>query len=294
MLSREEETELTKELGKVRKEIVDLGRELTLVDEEKEAAFENKEKYDNDIDEAIKKIRLLKAGRDSLISQIKDDKELRKVLNTEFRQNVLKIKEVRESQKALIEKHGISDPTRIKETIGDMEYKIETEVMSFEKEKELMKKIKDLKKKSGKVSTLYNLSKEISDNSKDLNILKDGSNDVHQKIQSRALTAQNKHEEFITIIKGIDELKKKKSEWLQKFFKLKMKYTTVNAALKEKLGIMNGLNNKYRENFKGKKKKKEEIIKEQLKSKEEIVQNKMKNGEKLTNEDLLVFQAESN
>tara|TARA_Y100000310_G_scaffold102154_1_gene100335 strand:- start:1924 stop:2805 length:882 start_codon:yes stop_codon:yes gene_type:complete len=292
MLSREEETDLTKELGKVRKEIVDLGRELTLVDEEKEAAFENKEKYDNGIDEAIKKIRLLKAGRDSLISQIKGDKELRKVLNTEFRQNVLKIKEVRESQRALIEKHGISDPSRIKGTIKDMEYKIETEAMSFEKEKELMKKIKVLKKKSGEVSVLYGLGKEISDNSKDLNILKDGSNDVHQKIQSRALTAQNKHEEFIAIIKGIDELKKKKSEWLQKFFKLKMKYTTVNAALKEKLGVMNGLNKKYRENVQGKKEKKEEIIKEQLKSKEEIVQNKMKNGEKLTNEDLLVFQAE--
>jgi uncharacterized coiled-coil DUF342 family protein len=172
-----------------------------------------------------------------------------------------------------------------------MEYKVETEAMSFEKEKELMKKIKELKKKSGEVKALYDIAQEINKDSKELDTLKTSSDTIHQKIQSRATNAQEKHEEFITILKGLEELKQKKSGWLEKFLKLKVKFTGTNAALKEKLAVMNELNSKYREHVQGKKKKKEEIIKEKLKSKEEIVLNKIKTGGKLTTEDLLVMQS---
>lgn len=291
MLSEEEKRELFKKLNDAQKEVTTLRVELNQTDEQKEAAFNSKEEHSKKIRELIRKIKDNKSKRDSLTEQVKKDKELRDQLNSKIANKISEFKNLSREKQGIIKKHKINaDPFQIKNEIERLESRIETEVMSFEREKEIMKRIKELKKEYKDSKDISSIFGKIDSASKEIDGLKAEAEDAHKRIQSRAKESQSRHEEMIASSKEADELRVKEESAFHKFVEMKKKFDGVNEKLKEKLLEMNKAKKETDKYQLENKVEKQRVEEEFLKMKEEDVQKKMKRGEKLTTEDILVFQ----
>src|SRR3989344_1605692 len=130
----------------LQQEIQELKSQLSGLNKEKELYFQEKE--------ALKaklklKIQNLKQGQNQQkLSQkeINELKQQRDSLNKEVHELIQESKKLQEKKSQMLSKSGIHDSERILRQIKALETKIETEALSINKEKELMKQIKDLKK----------------------------------------------------------------------------------------------------------------------------------------------------
>ncbi|MBL7054451.1 hypothetical protein ISS05_01700 [Candidatus Woesearchaeota archaeon] len=287
----QKKNQLFEDLKLLKKEINDLRNELNSVDGQKEEWFKKKEEHGAKIREFIRNIKENKKKRDELTKKVKEDKKKRDELNKEIKDKISKIKELKKEKEAIAGKYNIQEnPSRIKEIIEKLDLSIETEVMSFENEKKVMKKIKGLKKKFGEAKIIMEAEDSLRKASKDVDEFKRKSNDIHTGIQNRAKESQKLHENLITDSKSIDSMKEEEEKAFEKFVEFKKKFTRVNDLLKEKLTKMNDMGGKL-DNFKLKKDE-ERKLKDDffIKNKEAEVEQKMRRGEKLTTEDLLIFQ----
>lgn len=290
-MATKEKKELFRKLNECRAEINKLKTTLNEIDEQKENWFSKKEKYSDEIGALISKVKENKNKRDSLTKGVKNDKGQREKFNEEIKKKISQVRELNKKKQEFLKKHNIKeDPSMIKGEIEKLEFRIETDVMPFDREKELMKRIKELKKKYEQSKEIRDICEKTFDVSKEIDNLKGDAKEVHKRIQSRAKESQIKHEEMIKVSGNIDELKIKEKNAFEKFMEFKKKFNEANEQLKNKLPEMGKLKeeaDKYNLELKKKKKEKEEKF---LKSKEDVVKEKMKKGKKLTTEDLLIFQ----
>ena len=290
----QQKNELFEGLKLLKKEINELKNNLNSLDEQKEKWFSKKEECGSEIRGLIKKIKESKQKRDELTKKVKEDKQERDKLNQEIKDKISKLKELNKEKELILEKYNITeDPSRIKEVIDKLDLSIETDAMSFENEKKVMKKIKGLKKKFGEAKVVTDILDSLKKLSNSIDEFKKKSNEFHLKIQCRAKESQELHENVISSSKEIDKLKEGEEQAFGKFIEFKKKFTEANDLLKEKLTKMSELR-KSLESFKLKKGE-EKKLKEDffLKSKEAEVEEKIKRREKLTTEDLLVFQQDN-
>ena len=284
--------DLYKKLQDLKREIAVLRSELNQIDEQKESAFDAKDKISKQISDSIKRVKEAKSSRNKLTEEVKKLKEQRNQHNEEITTKIKDIKKLNQDKKDIEKKHKIKDnPSHIKEQIDNLELKIETQPMSFDKEKELMKRINALKKtynEAKKISGVWDSQHKLS---KEIDILKLEANKIHNDIQHKAKESQQKHEEVLSVSKEIDDLKVKEEESFKKFIDFKQKFNVINEQLKQKLMQLNELNGNVRslkaEKFEMRQRRQEEI----LKNKEQLIEEKMKRGEKLTTEDILVLQS---
>ncbi len=290
-MQENEKKELFGKLNGLKKEISELKVSLNQVDEQKEKWFRDKEAFSRKIKDLIKEIREDKAKRNSLTDEVKKHKEKRKELNEKSKSKISDILKINQKEKEVIRKHHIKgDPSAIRAEMDRLELRIETEVMSFDKEKGIMKQIKGLKKRLDESNGLNSILSKKSDLSKEIDILKKEAKEVHKMIQIVAKESQVKHESIIRGSKEIDELKKKEEEAFQKFIEFKKKFNEINDNLKDKLTEMGKINEKlgvYKEESRKKRKEKEDRM---LKNQADILNEKIKKREKLTTDDLLMFQ----
>ena len=174
-----EEKDSFKDLNKCKTEITGLKNTLNELDNQKESWFKKKEEHTKKISKFIKEIKDIKKQRDKLTKQVKEDKKERDNRNEEVKKKIEEVKKLNKEKSEVKKKFGIKeDPSRIKAEIEKMESFIEIEVIPFNKEKEIMKKIKELKKKlkgSGKVSEVFAESSKLS---KEIDELKKKSEDI--------------------------------------------------------------------------------------------------------------------
>ena len=291
MATPEEKKDIFRTLGELRQEVLLLKTELNQIDEQKEAAFQKKEKYNSQIRGLISAIKEDKHERDKLTKEVKEEKGKREEYNKQIKENISNIKSLEGQKEAILKKYKIqNDPSLIKQDIERLEFRIETEAMSFEKEKQLMKSINALRKKYNEAKKVSSVWEKIHELSKAIDNERRGAKDFHNKVQNKAKESQHHHEEMISLSKDVDALKKEETQAFEKFVALKKKFNEVNEKLKEKLVEMSKIRvevDKTKKETREEKRKKDEDI---LKTKEEMVNEKLRKGEKLTTEDLLVFQ----
>lgn len=290
----QQKNQLFEDLKLLKKEINELKDNLNSIDEQKEKWFSKKEECGSKIRESIKGIKDGKQKRDELTKKVKEGKQERDKLNQEIKDKISKLKDLKNEKESILKKYNITeDSSRIKGVIEKLELSIETDAMSFENEKKVMKKIKELKKKFNEAKAINDISDNFRKKSNDVDKYKKNSNEVHLRVQNRAKESQSLHEGIIASSKEIDKLKMEEETAFGKFIEFKKKFTEVNNALKEKLTKMNKLMKSFAslKMKKGEEKRlKEEFI---IKSKEAEVEEKIKRREKLTTEDLLVFQKDN-
>lgn len=291
MLKQEEKKELVRKFGEAKNEVKKLKDRLNEVNALKEGWFEKKEKSGKDISRLLKQVREAKSRRDALVKEIKEKKERREEYNNKIKKNIEEIKRLESEKREIIKKYNIrGDPSKIKEESQKLEMMIETEALSFEKEKELMKKIKGLKKNYKDAEEVSNIWERISDISKETEQLKQMADETHKEIQSRALISQQKHEEMVGALKSLKALEEKEEEEHKGFMDYKRRFGETNNELKEKLAALNEMSktlSEERERAEAEKKQAAEVI---LKGREEEIRDKLKRKKKLTTEDILAFQ----
>ena len=290
----DENKELSKELEQKRKEIAELKEILGEANSKKEELFKKREELGDSIRKSIADIRKRRKTRNSFTSDVKILKEDKIRIISMIKSLIEKLKSLQAKKKEYLKKHNIkSDPTNVKKQIQALETKIETEVMSFDKEQKLMKKIKELRSEANRFGEITKIQEEIDHYASFLDDLKIAEKDVKKDIRVKAKESQKEHEQILEMSKKIDELKKEEEETKEKFASAKQRFNDINKQIKDKLSDIGKLRGVEAEERTKKKKERKEKEKKTIAEKKKAVSKKMERGEKLTTEDLLLFQKEA-
>ena len=288
--NKQTKKELFVELDKLKAEVNSLRKDLNKANSDKELWHSKKEDISVGIRKKISLILQNREKRDILTKKVKELKEKRANLNEEIRKKISYVVELKKQSADLMKKAKIADPLKINESIVSIESKLETEDMPFEKEKELSKKLKSLKKSLAEASGIMEMLGKIKQLDSEIDSAKKESNNVHKEIQDLAASSQALHESIILESKNVEELKPKEEEAFAKFVGFKKTFNEKNSILKEKLESMGKLRaeiNKFQLEEDEKRRLQEAML---IKSKEQELEEKIKSGRKLTTDDFLVFQ----
>ena len=293
-MAEKENSELRKQLSSKQQEAADIKKRLDDVNTEKEAWFQKRKTFSQKINSLLSEVRDSRSKRNTFTKQVKSSKERRNQLNTEIKQKVEELKKLQKEKVEVAKKSGIRiDPAKIKAEIEELEFKVETAALPFSVEQRIMKDIAEKRK-------VLNQSKEVSDVfdnihklNKEVKKLREKADEAHKKIQTKAGESQEQHESFIESSKGIDELRNQEEEALKKFVEWKGKHTAIADELRAKQSEIREIKNKLDGVKEVKRVKQKRADDKKLKEQEMSVEEKIKKGEKLTTEDLLVFQAQS-
>lgn len=290
MLDQTEINKLLSELEKVKSEIKELKNNMNSLDRKKEDLFRDKKRISSQIYSKIKNAQDYKEKRNSLTSIVKTTKLSKEELEKRYQELDSEIKKLKDEKKKIFEKIGVDDPIQLKKNIKKLEFRIETEAISFDKEKELMKVLSKMKKQLEKASEVNNIDSALDERFKEFREIRDHLNMNTKIVQHSAKESQKHHLGLIESSKEIDELKAKESSFEQEISKYKANISVLNDDLTKKVDSLNAIKAKLNEHNVHFKEDVEKSQKEILKQKDVEVQEKIKSGKKLTTEDLLILQ----
>lgn len=291
MLAPEQKKALVAKLNELKKAIHSLRNELNAVDQEKETLFDQKEKYAAEIQQKVSLLRKSRDIRNTLTKQVKTDKEERSRLREEVREGISRFKELRKKKAEILKKLGLEkDPSKIQLEIEQLEFKFETQPMAFDKETQLRKKIREMKKQIEEARVTQSIQEDMQKTIYQLDEKRKKAEIAHQRIQDNARLSQQKHEQILALSKMLDEIRPKEEETFKKFLEAKKKFNGINTALKEKLIELSGIRQEMEKHRMETKRFFEEREEAELKKLETAVEEKIRKGKKITTEDLLVFQ----
>ena len=276
-------------MGKKQK-VAELRNKLNQLSAEKEEFYSKKQEIKHNIQNRINSSNSLRKERDELTKEVKELKKGRDEINLKIKEVVEKLKKLNETVKESKPKDNSFNPIAAKRTIDHLELKIETDAPSFDKERAIMKKIKELKKQLDASTKERGSFLELKNAEKELRNLKKQSNAIHKLIQEKAKLSQDKHEEMIKLSNGMD-FKNDFEEIDKKIDEKKKEISLSNDELRKILPGMFDVYGKIDEKKKKRKEKRELETKLSLEEKKRLVEDKISKRKKLTTEDLLAFQS---
>lgn len=247
---------------------------------EKEGYYRAKEDLSRKIGELIARIKELKSQRDSLTKQVKEKKEGRDKLNSLAKAESEALNALVPEKQGMMKKRKIRLPlSEIAREIESLEFKIETEGYTFEREKSEMRKIKELKAQFRDSKEIREFIEKISAKQHLLREYRKKANSLHSEIKSLSAESQRLHEEMLAVSKQIDWLKPQRDEAAKKWAEKKDEISRLNLLLREKLQALGHA-----------KAEMDRMDMQKIKIREAEAEEKIRRGGKLTTEDLLVFQ----
>ena len=208
------------------------------------------------------------------------------------RQALEELKSIKLEYRTTKDKLGIKDdPLELKKRIEKIEFRIETEPMSFDKEKGLMKDLKKLKKSYAEGKALKDVAEKEDKLRKDIRALRSEATKYHKQVQDHAAQSQDHHEALLGDSTEINTLREQEEEAYKKFFDFKQKFAEASNELKEQIARLRDIKDQLdQKNIEIEAEEKEQL-KKVLDEKEKEVEEKIKKTRKLTTEDLLILQA---
>ncbi len=268
-----------------------LKEKLTSLNNEKESWFSKKAVFSDSIKKNIGEIKTLKNKRNELTTKVKTLKKERDELNKEISDNVKSIVKEKKESGPVPEIKGIKiSPGKLKKEVEQLEFKLQTEPMGFEKEQRMRKQIKAHQKVLVEFEGQFKATKDLREISNKTSSLKKRANAIHKEIQDIAQESQNIHEQLISKSKEVDELKVKEEEAYKKFLELKEEFNKINLELQDKHKVFFEKKQKNKQEKFAAVKKKQKEDEKTLKEKAKEVEEKITNKKKLTTEDLLILQ----
>ncbi len=290
MLTESEITVLLKELESARAEVKTVKSQLHALDRKKEDIFREKRKVSSDIFSRIKDAKSYKDKRNSLTDVVKTSKLSREELEARVKELEELIRKLRDEKNTILNKLKIEDPQELKRNIKKLEFKIETEALSFDKEKELMKVVSKMKKQLDGAKGVHEIDNKLDVAFRELRQLRPELDMTRKIVQVSAKESQKQHSELIESSKEIDELKTREQKFEEGIGAIKAEMHTVNELLNAKISAMEEIKKKLSENNVQFKEDAERSMQQVLREKDQVVQEKIKTGKKLTTEDLLILQ----
>jgi len=285
-----------KDVNKFKKEISILKRKLDESNSNKEGWFTKKEDLKKELADLINQSKEL---RKKISKQsIKEIKQKRDDSNTKVKELITKLRELRKERKDLVSKLNLNkNPEKIKEQMDKLEETIETQALSFSKEKRIMKNINDLKKIYKEASKITKIDEDIKKLVNTLEKTKKEADGFHESLKALSVEGKQHFEKFADLSKKINKIKKEQEEAFDKFIQYKKEFSIFNLGLKEKLREL-----KYSKEEVDKIKEKKRLFRENIIEKKKLkkigdkakeVEKKLMDKKKLTTEDLIVFQEEN-
>ncbi|MDP4012519.1 MAG: hypothetical protein Q8R00_02840 [Candidatus Nanoarchaeia archaeon] len=273
------------------KEIALLREKLNQVGKEREEWFERKENLKRRIANLISQSKQVRDVRDKSSKEQLEFYKKRDELNSKVKELVNEYnKEYYERRKVLKEHNIKQDPDKLKRNIEYYETIIETEAITFKKEKKLMDYIRGLKKSLEETKVADNINSKMNNLSKQISEFKKQSNEYHKRGNEAYYKNKSTIKEFNLISKKITAFNKLQEKAFDNFVKLKDEYSNLSRQLKEK----------SKENFKEKEKTKQvkkAVENKKVNDEKKLIEDKMKQAEeklrkggKLTQDDLVAFQ----
>lgn len=290
MLSESEIKNLMNELNSLKSEIKDLRLKLNTLDREKEDFFREKRKLGSDIYSRIKNVQENKHKRDSLTGVVKNTKLTKDEMESRILVLDEEIKRLREEKRKILVKIGVDDPQQLKRNIKSIEFKIETEGVTFEKEKELMKVLSKMKKQYESAKSVNDIERQLDIKFRELRELREELDMTRKIVQVSAKESQKHHVELVESSREIDELKKKEFEFEEKIITIKKEMHCIAEELDKRNAKTDELRKILHENNIQLKEDVDKQNQEILKHKDDEAKEKLKTGKKLTTEDLLILQ----
>jgi len=275
---------LREEFEQKKKELEKLRSELNSVSDKKEALFAALRSINDSISKHREEINKLKEARDSITHEVKELKQKRDQFNSIMREKSSFKKEIEAKKGKFSADLPFSNPERVKEKIEQLEKKIETEVLPFNKEKEIYKQIKSLQETYKKVSQLEAVGKELNSASADFSQIKRLAQESHQQVQEKADFSQEKHKLINGLYEEIRELRKQEKPIAEDYLKTKIEYHKLKDSFKDILRRVKELSLLFKERY-------EDNFKSQISEKGREVREKLRKGKKLKTEDILALQA---
>lgn len=290
MLSEPEIKNLMNEMNSLKSEVKELRIKLNALDRTKEDFFRERRKIGSDIYSRIKNAQDNKHKRDSLTGVVKNTKLSKEEMESRVKELDADITKLKEEKRKMLEKLGVGDPMMLKRNIKALEFKIETEGLSFEKEKEMMKVLSKMKKQYEGSKSINDVTRQLDLKFREIRDLRAQLDMTKKIVQHSAKESQKHHVELIESSKEIDELKKKEVEFEEKIGKIKAEMHEITDELDKRNAKMDELRKTLHDNNVQLKEDVDKANQEILRHKDEEVKDKLKKGKKLTTEDLLILQ----
>jgi uncharacterized coiled-coil DUF342 family protein len=277
--------ELRQEFQKLKREVAELKPQLNSFGNQKEEKFRELRSLRDKIKFRASKIQELKKQRDELTKQVKEQKGTRDKFNQEVKSKAEERKEVSEKKKKLMgEIEMEEDPVKLKQMIQRIQTKIETEVMPFEAEKKLHKKIKELQAKFKELEKMGVAWREVSTASANLYEVRKKAEDSHHAVQELAQQSQERHEEINRLYEELKKFREEEKPLVEAYLSLKTKFEQAKKELEIKQPRLTEITKLLHEDD-------ERDFKTKVQERTTEVKEKLRKGKKLTTEDILAFQA---
>ena len=285
------------ELKKVREEIKTLKKEFSMKKKEKEDHFDKGESYSTEINALYDEIKKIEVENN--LEAINKDLDERKVvlaeLKTKLEELDTKFNEMKKTSRPVTDKPVVKtiSAEKARKEVKELELKLQTQVLSLDKESELIKQIQDYKKVLESVTGISSDEEgEEGDDAfkalkRELNSVRRKFNNTEKKIRSLykqiRIISKDKKQRY----KQIDDLRDMKKKSFEEFRTIKKFYTETGKnpkdLFKKEVEMLESLG----ESPKQKKKTKDVDMKALRKEAEDKL---FKKGGVLTTEDLLAFQ----
>ena len=278
-------------LNELKKEINNLRDSLNKINREKEFWFHKKESLKKDISKFVGEIKNIKHSKDSANVEIKKLRDSRDSYNKNVRELITKIKTLNKNKIDFIKKNKVKEyPENIKKKIDELEFKIETEALSTDKEKSVMKKIKYLRKIYEQNIELKNIIDEISKVDKEIKNSRSKSDEAHKKIKNLIDVSDPGYVKFKEHSNKINNLRKEQQDAFDKFISLKNEFLKANNEIEAKLKESGEINKQLNEINSQNKIEREKRKDLELNKREKLVEEKLLTKKKLTKDDLISLQ----
>jgi len=282
----EERKSLESEIVSVKKEIASLRKKLNEINKEKEKWFEEKERIKKGIFEKVKEVKGMGVGAGAV--DLRKERTVRDSYNAKVREISLKLRAFNDKLKEFKAKHDLKRGFDVVKEIEKLEESVEIQVLSLNKEKKVMEKIRRLRKVGAELKKLEGSGYKSLVG--ELESCKEKANEAHEKIKF-ALGRKILYKDFIAKSRDINDMKRMERDANRSFLRLRREFSKFNKKLKGGLEKVAKIQNEI---SKIKKDSKFKVDKKLLEVKSKSVEEKLKKREKLTTEDLIAFQGGAN
>lgn len=202
------EEEAKAKLEELKRKIEHSSSELKKINEEKELKYKDKNKLDRLLFSFIKRANEIRDKKTHTDTNIKYLKKSREGLNSELKNLFEKLKNIRYSGN----KSSKPSSENLRKQIAAIQFAIETEALSFEREKTYMDKTRLLQKQLAEVEHDKTDVKDARSFKDVIFAKKKVADETHEKIITLATESSKDFEDLTYLSQRISEIKKKKTD----------------------------------------------------------------------------------
>ena len=278
---------LLREGSALRTEISQLKRSLNSANSSRKKTYLAYEKFWQEFNPLIEKIKILRSRRDEHTVSVKNLKSRRQSANAAAKGTMDELKKLQSEKHKKSKDLGVSRPApKVAEEIDRLEFKIETEAIPFERERKLNKLIKEKKAELDRAKELTGVYEKLRKSSRELYVSKAVSGNAHKELQLHASVSQKLHEGMMEHVKKADELKAGIRPVEKEGRELSKKSGSLKSELREKTARLAAIDREL-DSLKAEAAQKRKLEEERvIAEKETELTEKIKSGKKLTTDDL--------